>query len=169
MAYALQLLLGDVINELQRARHELPLKLNDQATAVIRQLSPDRAPVDGIVQAADQAVFLQLVDEDRDVLGADVHADRERAQRPIAGVAQLHQDPSRAICEAMRIGFRLDEALDPGSAPADRRKDLELARVSRPSQVVEHAAGMAVVEAAGGVGSHTRLGSAGGFERSAGV
>lgn len=68
------------------------------------------------------------------------------------GVLQLHQDPSRAICEAVAVGFRLREALDPVGAPAECRKDLQPSGIGLSSPVVEHGTGPGVVEATRSVG-----------------
>src|SRR5260370_33776568 len=80
----------------------LPPQRLDALAALIGELGVDRAPVDGVVDAFDQAVTLQVVDEARHRSRRDVEHLRELAhgETPARLVFQAHQDLEPALAEA---------------------------------------------------------------------
>ena len=86
MADALQVRLGQVLDQFQRLGHELAQKSTDRTLTFLSEPRPDRAPVLRVGDAKDQPVLLQLVHEERDVFRADVHTGRQGAERLLPGV-----------------------------------------------------------------------------------
>src|SRR5260370_16105244 len=100
-----QLRVGQTPRQRDALTSGLPPERLDALAALIGELGVDRAPVDGVVDAFDQAVTLQVVDEARHRSRRDVEHLRELAHGETPGrlVFQAHQDLEAALAEAEPI------------------------------------------------------------------